>query len=510
MKKNYWSSIKIYRKVTLNKIEQVIKNIEVLMKFTDFKLSINAIKAIERKGFVVPTFIQTKVIPLIMDGKNDLLVQAQTGTGKTAAFAIPLIEKIVVGKSNQALIMAPTRELAIQLSNAIYSFCGHKKIKIALLYGGQSFESQKKRLKNKAEIVIGTPGRTWDHINRKSYKTDKIDYLIFDEVDEMLKAGFADDIEDILKKSNRNRRTYFFSATIPRKIGALAKSYTKKLEIVNISKKKITNHLTKQVYFEMFSHDKFKVLKKILDYGPEFYGIIFCKTKLKAEHLGRRLAKLGYSAAGIHGDLDQDERERIIGKFRQKKIYILTATDVAARGLDIPNLTHIINYSLPQTPDVYVHRIGRTGRAGKEGTAITFVTPEDEGKFLNIKKTLNQDIYRLEIEDLEIKKKKGNVPKVPTKKHLTRLYVALGTKNSMTEDKLLDFIYKNTGVSKGRIFDLLVAETFSFITTSYDDASKILEVFKGKKNGKRKMIEVAKAKSDKLKRKNPIINKKNN
>jgi len=472
------------------------------MRFSDFDLSINAIKAIERKGFTVPTFIQTKVIPLMLGGENDLLVQAQTGTGKTAAFAIPLIEKIIVGKPNQVLIMAPTRELAIQLSNEIYSFCGHKKIKIALLYGGQSFDSQKRRLKQKAEIVIGTPGRTWDHISRKSYKTDKIDYLIFDEVDEMLKAGFADDIEDILKNSNRNRRTYFFSATIPRKISGLAKSYTKRLEIVNLSKKEITNDLTKQVYFEMFSHDKFEVLKKILDYGPEFYGIIFCKTRLKAEHLGRRLTKLGYSAGGIHGDLDQNARERVIGRFRQKKISILTATDVAARGLDIPNLTHIINYSLPQTPDVYVHRIGRTGRAGKEGTAITFVTPEDEGRFFNIRKTLNQNHYKLEIEDLEIrekKEKKEDIPKAPVKKHLTRLYVALGTKNSITEDKLLDFIFKNTGIPAGRIFDLLVAETFSFITTSYDDASKILEIFKDKKNGKRKMVEVAKPKSDKPK-----------
>ncbi|MCD4819328.1 MAG: DEAD/DEAH box helicase [Candidatus Cloacimonetes bacterium] len=469
--------------------------------FSHFNLSLNAIKAIEKKGFTTPTFIQNEIIPLILDGKKDLLVQAQTGTGKTAAFAIPLIEKIVEKKPNQVLIMAPTRELVIQLSKEIYSFCGRKRIKIALLYGGQSFDSQVKRLKQGAEIVIGTPGRTWDHINRRSYKTNRIDYLIFDEVDEMMKAGFANDIEEILKNSNRNRKTFFFSATIPEKISRLAKVYTKKLEIINTSKKEITTQLTKQVYFEMFSHDKFKVLKAILAYEQGFYGIIFCKTKLKAGHLGRRLAKLGYSADGIHGDLAQDVREQIIGKFRQQKISILTATDVAARGLDIPNLTHIINYSLPQTPEVYVHRIGRTGRAGKEGTAITFITPEDDGRFFKIKKTIKQNIHKLEIEDLKIKEREEEETLKPIEqKKTSRLFIALGTKNSITKQKLLDFLYKNTEIPANRINDVLVAETFSFITTSYEDAEKIIEVFKDKKNGKRKMVELAKPKSEKTKR----------
>ena len=464
-------------------------------KFTDYNLSINAIKAIEKKGFEEPTFIQDKIIPIILEGEKDLLVQSQTGTGKTAAFAIPLIEKIVEKKHNQVLIMAPTRELVIQLSEEIHSLCGRKRIKIALLYGGQSFDSQAKRLKQGAEIVIGTPGRTWDHINQRSYRTNKIDYLIFDEVDDMLRSGFADDIEEILRNSNRNRKTYFFSATIPEKINALAKIYTKKLEKVVASYKKITSQLTEQVYFEVLSHDKFRDLKILLDFEEDFYGIIFCRTRLKAKHLGKRLAKLGYSADAIHGDLAQDVREQVIGKFRQKKITILTATDVAARGLDIPNLTHIINYSLPQTPDAYVHRIGRTGRAGKEGTAITFVTPEDDYKFFNIRKTLKQTMDRRSIEDYKDVKKKGKTPKAVYDDRNVRLFIALGTKNSMTMQKLFDFIFKNTEIPSERISDVLVSDTFSFISTSREDAEIIMEKFKGKKNGKRKMVELAKPKS---------------
>jgi ATP-dependent RNA helicase DeaD len=461
-------------------------------KFTDFDLTINAIKAIEKKGFDEPTFIQTKVIPAMLEGKKDLLVQSQTGTGKTAAFAIPLIERLVEKKPNQVLIMAPTRELVIQLSQEIYSFCGRKKIKVALLYGGQSFSSQEKRLRQGAEIVIGTPGRTVDHINQHSYKTDKIEYLILDEVDEMMKAGFADDLEEILKYSNRKRKTYFFSATIPEKINKMAKVYTKSLEIIKASEKKITGSLTKQIYFEMFSHDKFKNLKTLLNHEQDFYGIIFCRTRLKAKHLGVRLAKMGYNAGGIHGDLAQDIREQVIGKFRQKKINILTATDVAARGLDIPNLTHIINYSIPQTPDIYVHRIGRTGRAGKRGTAVTFVTPEEESKFFYIRKTLKQEVDKLDIDNLNAAKQpeKQDVPKSET----TRLFIALGTKNSMTTKKLLEFINKNAGIEVQDISDLMVSETFSFITVSNDNAEIILKAFKGKKNGKRKMAEIAKPK----------------
>ena len=469
-------------------------------KFTDYNLSVNAIKAIEKNGFSEPTYIQNIVIPLILEEKMDLLVQSQTGTGKTAAFAIPLIEKLEANKKNQILIMAPTRELVIQLSEMIHKLCGRKRIKIALLYGGQSFDSQLKRLKAGAEIIIGTPGRLTDHITHKSYKTDKIKYLILDEVDEMLKNGFANDIEQILKHANRQRKTYFFSATVPEKITKLAKIYTKKLEIITASKKKITSQLTDQFYFELLSHDKYKALKIFLDYEKNFYGIIFCKTRLKAEHLGKRLKKMGFLAGGIHGGLAQEERELIIGKFRQKKIKILTATDVAARGLDVPNLTHIINYSLPQTPDIYVHRIGRTGRAGKTGIAITFVTPEDSRDFFFIKKTLKQTIHRQEIEQFEGIQTKEIVSEIVDTTSPLRLFISLGKKNKMTKNKLVEYLSSKTEIPNENFTEILLSDTFSFVTVSYEDGQNVLKAFKGKKNGKRKMVEIAKPKTEKDKK----------
>ena len=459
-----------------------------------FNLSVNAVKAIEKKGFTEFTAIQTKVIPLILDGEKDLLVQSQTGTGKTAAFAIPLIEKLTKGKKNQILILAPTRELVIQLSEEIHSLCGRKRVKIALLYGGQSFDSQAKRLRKGAEIVIGTPGRISDHINRKTYTTKKIDYLILDEVDEMLKSGFADDMEDILKYSNRKRRTYFFSATVPDKISNLAKMYTKKLIRVYSDYKRITNEQTRQVYFDVLSHEKLDYLKTILNYEKEFYGIIFCTTKLKAKHLGLKLAKLGFLAGAIHGDLEQDEREMIIGKFRQRKIKILTATDVAARGLDIPDLTHIINYSLPQNSDGYVHRIGRTGRAGKPGIAMTFVTPEDESKFIRIRKILRLSVHHENIDNYLIRDvKEGNETDKKSVDKI-RLFIALGNKNGITKQKLIEYIYRHTNITGENLSQIIVAETFSFITTSKENADIILHEFRNTKNGKRKMVDIAKEK----------------
>jgi ATP-dependent RNA helicase DeaD len=453
----------------------------------EMSLSINAIKAIERKGFNELTYIQKKVIPLILNGEKDLLVQSQTGTGKTAAFAIPLIEKIIEHKKNQVLILAPTRELSIQLSEEIHSFCGRKKIKIALLYGGQSFDSQVKKLK-RAEIVIGTPGRVSEHIGRRTYKTKKIDYLILDEVDEMLKSGFAEDLEEILRFSNRNRRTYFFSATVPDKISQLAKIYTKKLIRVYSESKQVTNKQTKQIYFDLLSHEKLDYLKIILNSEPNFYGIIFCKSKLKAKHLGIKLVKLGFLADAIHGDLEQNEREKVIGKFRQQKIRILAATDVAARGLDIPNLTHIINYSLPQNSDSYVHRIGRTGRAGKPGIAITFVTPEDDSKFIRFRKVLNQNIFHDQIENYQQKK----VEIKDDIRENVRLFFSLGTKNNFTKQKLVEYINKHTEITGENLSHIIVAETFAFVTVSKINAEKILKVFKNVKNGKRKMVEFAK------------------
>ena len=466
----------------------------MIKSFKDLGLSLNTIKATERKGFDKPTAVQIKIIPLIIEGEKDLLVQSQTGTGKTAAFAIPLLEKLEVKKPNQLLILAPTRELAIQLSAEIYSLCGRNRFKIALLYGGQSYSSQEKRLNEGAEIVIGTPGRVVDHIQRNNYSTKEIDYLILDEVDQMLRSGFAENLDVILKMANRRRKTYFFSATIPYKIEALAKVYTKKLQKIIIENKKISDKLTEQLYIEMFTHDKYDNIQKILTYEKNFYGIIFCRTRMKAKSLGERLEKLGFTSGGIHGDLPQDMREQIVGKFRHHKVTILTATDVAARGLDFPEITHIINYSLPDSAENFLHRVGRTGRAGNKGTAITFVTPEDERKFSRMKRELGQDIYRREISfyDKPIEDKKSiSTGKVELSEEFVRIFVALGTKNGMDKAKLLEYLQTKSGILTNNLHQLLVSKTFSFVTVKKSDAEVLLEAFKGVKNGKRYMLEVA-------------------
>ncbi len=364
--------------------------------FESLGLSKDMLNSIKLKGFEEPTEIQSKIIPLILENKADLVGQAQTGTGKTAAFALPILE-LLQSKANklQALVLVPTRELAIQVSDEINSLRGAKNIHVAPIYGGQSYETQFRRLNKGVDIIVGTPGRIIDHLNRKSLNVDTVSFVVLDEADEMLNMGFIDDIEDILSRTNQNRRTLLFSATMPPRIMELAKRYMGKHEIVRTKKSGQTTDLTEQKYFEVKEADKFDSLCRIIDTTVEFYGLVFCRTKTDVDSLTSRLLDRGYDAEGLHGDISQNIREKILGKFRKKQVNILAATDVAARGLDIDELSHVINYSLPHDPESYLHRIGRTGRAGKEGTAITFVTPEEFRK-LKFIKTITQTEIRKE------------------------------------------------------------------------------------------------------------------
>lgn len=366
------------------------------INFEGLGLSEEMLSSIKMKGFEEPTEIQSKIIPLILENKTDLVGQAQTGTGKTAAFAMPILDILATHSKNvQALVLVPTRELAIQVSDEINSLRGSKNIHVAPIYGGQSYETQFRRLNKGVDIIVGTPGRMIDHLNRKSLNVDNVSFVVLDEADEMLNMGFIDDIEDILSRTNKNRRTLLFSATMPPRIMELAKKYMGKHEIVRTKKSGQTTELTEQKYFEVKEGDKFDALCRIIDTTTEFYGLVFCRTKTDVDSVSSRLLDRGYDAEGLHGDISQNIREKILGKFRKKQVNILAATDVAARGLDIDELTHVINYSLPQDPEAYLHRIGRTGRAGKEGTAITFVTP-DEFRKLRFIKTITQTEIRKE------------------------------------------------------------------------------------------------------------------
>jgi len=366
-----------------------------LEKFSKLGLSEESLLAISKKGFEEPSQIQKLTIPLLLENEKDIVGQAQTGTGKTAAFGLPILDNITQKTGDvQALIIAPTRELAIQVSEEMSSFRGGRKVGILPIYGGQSYEQQLRRLKKGVEIVVGTPGRLIDHLNRGTLKLNNLKFMILDEADEMLNMGFIEDIELILSKTPVEKRVLMFSATMPQRIIKLAKKFMGDYEVIKVPSKQLTVNLTDQIYFEVRSSDKFEALCRIIDVEKEFYALVFCRTKLKTDHLANALIDRGYDAASLHGDISQAQRERILNQFKKQRITILVATDVAARGIDIDNLTHVLNYSLPQDPESYVHRIGRTGRAGKEGTAITFITPSEYRKLMHIQQISKSEIRK--------------------------------------------------------------------------------------------------------------------
>ncbi|ABR55521.1 DEAD/DEAH box helicase domain protein [Methanococcus vannielii SB] len=370
--------------------------------FRNLGLSEDIINALEKKGFTEPTPIQEKAIPILIKGEMDIVGQAQTGTGKTAAFGLPIIETIDTNSRNtQALILTPTRELAIQVAEEIDSLKGSRRLNIFPVYGGQSIDRQIKELKRGVQIVVGTPGRILDHISRRTIKLENVSYVVLDEADEMLNMGFIDDVEEILKSVNTEKRMLLFSATLPDSIMKLAENYMRDYETIKVKKQQLTTNLTDQSFYEISPRDKFELLSRIMDTEKEFYGLIFCKTKADVDDLSARLVERGYPAEGLHGDMTQAQREKTLDKFKRRRTTVLVATDVAARGIDINELTHVVNYDLPQNPESYVHRIGRTGRAGKQGYAITFVEPSEFRKFKYILKIAKTEIRREEVPDIK-------------------------------------------------------------------------------------------------------------
>ena len=366
--------------------------------FEELGLGKKTLEAIKKKGFEEPSEIQSLCIPLLLKKNTEVIGQAETGTGKTAAFAIPIIETIEEdNKAVQALILTPTRELALQTAEEINSLKGERKIECAPIYGGASMENQIRKLKKNVHIVVGTPGRILDHIKRKTLSLTSLTFLVLDEADEMLDMGFIDDIKEVLKVVPEEKRMLMFSATVPLLVQNLASSFMKNPQVIRTQKRESTTKNADQIYYEVKEGDKIEALTRIIDRTPDFYGVIFCRTKNQCDEVGHILQEKSYDAEALHGDLSQREREIILRKMREKIIRILVATDVAARGLDISDLTHVINYSLPQDPEIYIHRVGRTGRAGKEGTAITFITPAEARRFSYIKKASKADIRKEEI-----------------------------------------------------------------------------------------------------------------
>jgi ATP-dependent RNA helicase DeaD len=349
------------------------------LKFDELSLSKEVQDAIVDMGFIEASPIQSEAIPYILDGR-DVIGQAQTGTGKTAAFGIPALEMLdVKDKSVQAVVMCPTRELALQVANEIKKLAKYKKgLNVLAIYGGESITNQISALKRGVHIVIGTPGRIMDHLERKTLKFSEVKMVVLDEADEMLNMGFREDIESILSKMPEERQTIFFSATMPKQILALTKKYQNDPHHVKVTKNELTVSSIEQIYFEVKNSQKMEVMSRLIDMHNLQLMLVFCNMKVKVDEVVEELQSLGYKAEGIHGDLRQNQRTQVMAKFRKGGVNILVATDVAARGIDVENVDAVFNYDLPLDSEYYVHRIGRTGRAGKSGKAFSFITGRNE------------------------------------------------------------------------------------------------------------------------------------
>ncbi|MDT2797170.1 degradosome RNA helicase CshA [Enterococcus cecorum] len=359
------------------------------MKFTELNLSEELLSSIERSGFEEATPIQEATIPLALEGR-DVIGQAQTGTGKTAAFGLPMLEKIDPNNAQlQGLVIAPTRELAIQTQEELYRLGRDKKIRVQAVYGGADINRQIRQLKNRPHIVVGTPGRMLDHINRHTLKLSTVQTLVLDEADEMLNMGFLEDIEAIISKVPEQRQTLLFSATMPPEIKNIGVQFMQNPEHVRIKTKEMTADLIEQFFVRAKEYEKFDIMTRLLDVQIPELTIVFGRTKRRVDELAKGLEARGYKAEGIHGDLSQQKRMSVLRSFKNGDLDILVATDVAARGLDISGVTHVYNYDIPQDPESYVHRIGRTGRAGKMGVSVTFVTP-NEMNYLHVIENLTK------------------------------------------------------------------------------------------------------------------------
>lgn len=361
------------------------------------RLDINSI--LENNGLIEPTPIQEKTIPVLLAGK-DVIAQAQTGTGKTLAFLLPILERVDPKKSHiQALIVTPTRELALQITSECKKIMSSlEDVHVLAVYGGQDVEQQMKKLKRNIHIVIGTPGRLLDHMRRGTIELSQVSMLVLDEADQMLHMGFLTEVEDVIRATSPNRQTMLFSATMPQTIRSLAKRFMRNPEDIRVRSTRITLDEIKQIVVETTDRAKQATLCSLIDEMRPFLAIIFCRTKRRVSTLNEALIRKGYLSEELHGDLSQAKREQVMQRFREAKMQILVATDVAARGLDVEGVTHVFNYDIPQDVESYIHRIGRTGRAGDKGIAITLVAPKDRMFLSIIEKGINLNIEKTRME----------------------------------------------------------------------------------------------------------------
>ncbi len=510
------------------------------VSFNDMGLSPKILKAIGEMEFIEPSPIQALAIPAMMSG-DDIVGQAQTGTGKTAAFGIPIIEKMNYhSKHIQALVLTPTRELAIQVSEEINKIARfHKGFTIVPIYGGQSIDRQIRTLRQGVQVVVGTPGRILDHLRRGTIHFGKVSIVVLDEADEMLDMGFLDDVREILSNlENPEKQTVMFSATMPGEILNIAKTFQNKPNFIKIVHKELTVPLVKQFYFEVRESDKPALLIRLIDFYNPKLSIVFVKTKVGVEELKEKIHAAGYSVEGLHGDMKQTQRDYVMKRFRNNDFDILIATDVAARGIDVYDITIVFNYDLPQDEEYYVHRIGRTARAGKDGMAISFVTGREIRKLKEIENFIKLRIERRNIPTLKdvessrkdaflttvketietgeldkyiniisedlyefssvevaaalmsmmLEKKGGDGDSLAgtSSDDTVRFFITLGRKDDIGIKDLIDWIRERSGLRGQDLMDIALMEKFSFVSVPSSNSSHFLESvngasFKGRK-----------------------------
>ncbi|MGL5479878.1 MAG: DEAD/DEAH box helicase [Clostridium sp.] len=516
------------------------------IKFENLNLKPSILKAINDLGYEEPSAIQAESIPVAVEG-FDLIGQAQTGTGKTAAFGCALLNNIQRGKKVSAICLAPTRELAIQVYEELKKLAKYEKTNILPVYGGESIQRQIKALKSYVDVVVGTPGRVLDLIRRGKLDLSEAQFLVLDEADEMLNMGFVEDIESVINELPESRQTLLFSATMPPQIKKLANNYMKKdAKHIQIKKVTMTASKIKQNYFEVNHKNKFEALCRVLDFDAPEIAIIFCKTKKGVDELVQEMQSRNYVVEGMHGDMSQMHRMKTLKRFKEGALNILVATDVAARGIDVDGITHVINYDLTQDVESYVHRIGRTGRANREGTAISFVTPRERAMIKDIKRVTKGDIVKCELPtvneilDKKLMDKYSSIEAVlqekAFKKYLPlaqniadnfdpvdaiaallkmqfdnemsfdyksdslnspkeedlRLFLSIGKRDGLTVKKLLSFLTEKSKVKGSKINKIDILENFAFVSVENDVHKKIIEKCSGLKlNGRRVNIEVA-------------------
>ncbi|MFZ5642372.1 MAG: DEAD/DEAH box helicase [Bacillota bacterium] len=515
------------------------------VKFGELNVSRKIAQALAEMGFEEPTPIQSRAVPLLMEGR-DVIGQAQTGTGKTAAFGIPIVETLNLKIGVQALVVTPTRELAIQVAEEISRIGRYRRVRTLPIYGGQSIDRQIRVLRQGVHVVIGTPGRLLDHLRRKTLQLDRVKMVVLDEADEMLDMGFIEDVEAILGETPESRQTLLFSATMPREVMDLARRYLKEPEYLTVSKGNITVPLIDQVYYEARDRTKVETLTRLLDFLDISKAIIFCRTKRGVDDLVGSLEARAYPVAGLHGDMSQYQRNQVMRRFKNNQIEVLIATDVAARGLDIENVSHVINYDLPQDVEFYVHRIGRTGRAGKAGTAVTLVTPREYGQLKLIEKITKTRIrrenlpepadiaerqkegmkerlrhiieegklgyYRAMIdpllddydpvdvaaaalkmafgpadEEVEITQQEASYENTGAKAGMVRLFMSIGRAENIRPPELIRIMCDETGIPANLIGDIRIYDKFTFVEVPEEWASCVIgymhrqEVVRGRK-----------------------------